>query len=82
MTLTKVASLDFGSRWDRIRADVLERDHRRCHECGRPATQVDHVRSVTDGGEVYSPANIAAYCASCLRRRMANRARNFRVLAP
>jgi 5-methylcytosine-specific restriction protein A len=48
-----------------IRPAILARDNHRCqhldhgHRCGRPASDVDHIRRGTD----HSPENLQALCA-------------------
>jgi 5-methylcytosine-specific restriction endonuclease McrA len=39
----------------------MTRDRWTCQECGAPATQVDHVVPVIDGG-TDDPANLRALC--------------------
>ena len=53
------------SRWRRVRREVLDRDHRVCLLCGGPATQVDRVRPVVQGGDWYDKGNLAAICGHC-----------------
>jgi 5-methylcytosine-specific restriction endonuclease McrA len=36
--------------WRRIRAQILALDNYRCQICDEPATEVDHIRPVADGG--------------------------------
>lgn len=54
-----------GSRWRRVRADVLARDGGRCRWCGGDADQVDHVVPASRGGDRYDQANLAASCRGC-----------------
>ena len=55
------------SNWARIRQQILERDGHRCTHvdqagrCGQPATDVDHIRPVSQGG-TDSPANLRSLC--------------------
>jgi 5-methylcytosine-specific restriction protein A len=53
-------------RWRRVRARVLARDRYRCQLCGAPATEVDHVVRVADGGSDH-PGNLRAICGRCQR---------------
>ncbi|WP_232081105.1 MULTISPECIES: HNH endonuclease signature motif containing protein [unclassified Variovorax] len=56
----------YGTAWDKLRAQVLERDHHvcRCSECEkagrvRPATEVDHRIPKAKGG-TDDPSNLCA----------------------
>lgn len=59
-------------RYDRtftnLRPLVFERDGGVCVYCARPATVVDHVVALVDGGQ-NEMSNLVACCASCNRRR-------------
>ena len=50
--------------WRNLRARVLERDRHRCQQCGAPATEVDHLIQVADGGPDVL-ANLQAVCSGC-----------------
>jgi 5-methylcytosine-specific restriction endonuclease McrA len=45
---------------------VLARDRYVCQLCGAPATEVDHVVRVADGGSDH-PDNLRAICGRCQR---------------
>jgi hypothetical protein len=50
--------------WRSLRAIVLHRDHYQCAECGRKATEVDHIWPKSAGGrDVLS--NLRALCRNC-----------------
>ncbi len=54
--------------WQRLRAWKLERApiceiRIRCH--GAPATEVDHIRPIAQGGEAYDPDNLQSTCHEC-----------------
>lgn len=58
-----------GARWKRLRAWFLRR-HPLCEMClqaGRitPATVVDHIKEISDGGSRYDPDNLQALCIAC-----------------
>jgi len=55
-----------GSRWRAIRQQVLERDAYRCSYCGGPASTVDHLRPVSEGGS-HGPdgEGLVAACNRC-----------------
>ena len=54
----------------RTRAVVMIRDGHRCQLCGAPATDVDHVLPVSEGGRD-DPSNLRALCAHCNRSSVA-----------
>lgn len=56
--------------WGRLRAAILNRDQHRCADCGRPATEVDHVVARALGGSDH-PANLQAVCHRCHAHRTA-----------
>ena len=52
-------------RWRRLRDWYIGR-HPLCEECGRaPATEVDHIREIRDGGDAMSESNLRALCHRC-----------------
>ncbi|MCI4347537.1 MAG: HNH endonuclease [Thermoplasmata archaeon] len=51
--------------WRRARKAVLARDHSTCRACGRPASDVDHIIELIDGGAPYDLGNLQALCAPC-----------------
>lgn len=55
----------YGSDWQRLRLAVLERDGHRCHWCGKPATQADHLVPLARGGARLDPENVVASCGHC-----------------
>jgi 5-methylcytosine-specific restriction endonuclease McrA len=49
---------------------VLDRDQHRCQvqiagRCRGHATQVDHIRAISEGGDPYDMANLRASCKPC-----------------
>lgn len=64
----------YDERWRRFRAWYLRRNPV-CVECGRPATQVDHVAPLVRGGAHCSTENSQALCASCHSRKTAKEGR-------
>ena len=44
---------------------ALYRDHNACVVCGQPATEVDHIVEVADGGDLYGLDNLQSLCHSC-----------------
>lgn len=63
-----------GPGWQRLRVAILVRDGGRCtiladdsSRCPEPATEVDHIRALADGGDD-SPQNLRAVCGWHHRR--------------
>jgi 5-methylcytosine-specific restriction protein A len=51
----------YGSEWAAYRSEYLRR-RPSCCECGAPATVVDHIKPVKDGGSFWDPANHQPLC--------------------
>jgi len=51
-----------------LRLSVLASANYRCHYCGGPATEADHVVELANGGQNVA-ANYVAACKSCNARR-------------
>ena len=64
----------YGAAWQVLRARVL-REEPRCRICGAPATDVDHIIAVADGGGMYDRANLRALCSECHKRHTAEQNR-------
>jgi len=65
----------YGSEWDRLRLEILERDAWLCQPCRRAsrltaARTVDHVVPKVEGGSS-DPANLQAICAACHQAKTA-----------
>jgi 5-methylcytosine-specific restriction endonuclease McrA len=59
-----------GRAYDRLRAQILDRDGAVCHLCGRPgASVVDHVVPLAQGGHPTDPANLRAAHNGCNLRK-------------
>ena len=56
--------------WRAARGAVLARTPL-CARCGAPATEVDHVVPVADGGALLDPDNLQPLCAGCHRVKTA-----------
>ena len=52
------------ARWRRFRLWFLRR-HPICKLCPAPATQVDHIQPIAEGGAKLDESNCQALCASC-----------------
>ena len=50
--------------WAKLRQKVLQRDHGACVLCGRPATDVDHIKPRSEGGRD-EVANLRSLCHDC-----------------
>ena len=50
--------------WDRLRQQILERDHHICQYCGESANHVDHIIPIVHGGSD-DPDNLVAACRKC-----------------
>jgi 5-methylcytosine-specific restriction endonuclease McrA len=57
-----------GRRWQAIRLQVLARYGRVCIHCGAPATDIDHLVPIADGG-TDELSNLRPACAACNRGR-------------
>ncbi|TQE92725.1 MAG: HNH endonuclease [Spiribacter salinus] len=65
----------YGTRWDKLRQRVLQRDDYLCQVClskGRvtPANEVDHITPKAQGG-TDAEGNLQAICRSCHRDKTA-----------
>jgi len=47
-----------------VRRQVMHRDGNRCHYCGAPATELDHVKPYSRGGLTVA-TNLVAACSLC-----------------
>lgn len=63
----------------RIRPAILRPDGYRCVDCGNPATQVDHLDRLADGGPLIArPDRMQAVCFPCHTKREQARKREAR----
>jgi 5-methylcytosine-specific restriction endonuclease McrA len=58
------AARGYDRAWRRLRSWFLHR-HPLCVRCGLPASLVDHVRALEDGGSRLDAANLQALCRLC-----------------
>ena len=59
------ANRNRGSSWQKLRAQVIARDGRRCVQCGNTETlTVDHIVELQHGGSD-TPANLQTLCRKC-----------------
>jgi 5-methylcytosine-specific restriction protein A len=58
---------DYGPEWKLARAKVLKAEPN-CRTCGEPATEVDHITSLKDGG-THDLSNLRPLCKSCHSKR-------------
>jgi 5-methylcytosine-specific restriction endonuclease McrA len=61
--------------WQRLRMAVMHRDSNTCTYCGNPATEVDHIIPVTQGG-THRMNNLTAACTPCNRAKNIKERRN------
>jgi 5-methylcytosine-specific restriction enzyme A len=55
--------------WRKRRAQRFALDHQTCQHCGAPATQVDHVLAIADGGAPLDLRNLQSLCDPCHARK-------------
>jgi 5-methylcytosine-specific restriction endonuclease McrA len=55
--------------WRARRLEVLARDQWTCFYCMQPATTVDHVIPIKDGGDPLAYDNLVSCCSSCNSRK-------------
>ena len=72
-------------RWAKLRLRILDRDGWRCRECGKPGRlEVDHVVSMSRGGDACDESNLQALCRGCHHDKTAgenSRPRDLEALA-
>lgn len=54
-----------GYEWDALAKRTLKRDRYLCASCGDPATEVDHIIPVGEGGARKDPGNLQSLCSPC-----------------
>lgn len=59
----------YDAEWRRVR-DAFIKENPLCVDCGRPATEVDHIIALKDGG-THDNMNLASRCTSCHSRKTA-----------
>ena len=52
-------------QWRKVRLVVLDRDGWSCVKCGKPSREVDHIKSLENGGAVYELGNLQTLCRGC-----------------
>ena len=62
------AQRGYDSAWQRARRAQL-RTEPQCRGCGAPATEVDHIIPIADGGARLDPGNLASVCTTCHRAK-------------
>jgi 5-methylcytosine-specific restriction protein A len=68
------AQRGYGARWQRLREIILSRDNYICAECGRMATDVDHILPKSKGG-TDDPDNLQSLCHEYHSRKTATEGR-------
>ena len=51
-------------RWQELRLRILVSEPF-CRHCGRPASEVDHIEAITDGGDPWAEDNLQPLCSRC-----------------
>ena len=51
--------------WPDVRARVLEDDEDKCVKCGKPASEVDHIVEIWEGGREFDLDNLQSLCHVC-----------------
>lgn len=65
----RTAERGYDGPWQRFAKQYL-RQHPVCVACEvKPATQVDHIRRMSDGGDKWDDANLQALCHGCHSRK-------------
>lgn len=64
--------------WRNLRQLQLT-DEPLCRECKQPATMVDHIIPIKQGGELLDQKNLQSMCDSCHARKRAQESRQRRV---
>jgi len=54
----------YGSHWQAL-SKAFKRSHPICHDCGRVAELVHHVKPIAQGGEVLDEDNLRSLCKAC-----------------
>ena len=53
-------------QWRKRRLQILDRDGWVCAHCSKHGKmEVDHIKPLDDGGEMYDASNLQSLCASC-----------------
>lgn len=53
-------------KWEIVREEVLERDRKRCQECGADTElHVHHITPLSEGGEPFDKSNLVTLCKTC-----------------
>ena len=53
-------------QWRKVRLQMLDRDSWRCQKCGKTGRlEVDHIKPLEDGGEMYDARNLRSLCRFC-----------------
>ncbi len=60
----RVQAFNYPTRWKRLR-QLVRAEEPQCRLCGRPSTEVHHIKPIADGGEPYDMANLMPLCRQC-----------------
>lgn len=65
-----VADVTQSQKWRKVREKALERDGRRCQECGGDyELHVHHITPLSEGGRPYDMDNLKTLCRTCHRAK-------------
>lgn len=58
----------YDAAWRKLRMQVLLAEPL-CRKCGKPAEDVDHIKTIRSGGARLDPKNLQPLCHSCHARK-------------
>ncbi|MBI4167539.1 MAG: HNH endonuclease [Candidatus Aenigmarchaeota archaeon] len=61
--------LKTGTKWRRLKQDILRRDGNKCQICDCVGTEIDHIFPVYAGGDEWNPKNLQTLCKSCHKEK-------------
>ncbi len=82
----KNAAFYHSAEWKKVR-DLQLMQHPICQECERlgrvtPATVVDHIKPINEGGDRLDQRNLQSLCETCHNRKSAREGRAVRLCPP
>lgn len=60
-----------GSRWRKFRLQYIQR-HPFCVRCNKSGYYVDHIKPISEGGDIYNEMNLQTLCKRCNAIKTAN----------
>ena len=56
--------------WNGLRNKILERDRHKCNHCGfKGSLEVDHIKAIVNGGDMWDEDNVQALCKKCHNKK-------------